>query len=210
MGKITIKKQQKKAALMNSAYELFTTEGFSNTTIRDIAQRAGVAKGTFYLYFKDKVDIREAVIISTAGQLLRDACNSLDQKMQESPGSIEVADIFIYIINYVLDVVSKDPLLVRFISKHLSWGLFYTGSRQNGTVSEDGLDPRVDVEGFVLTKLDEYNVKIKDLKFLLFTLLELVSSTCHDVLLYEEPAPLEEYKPYLNDCIRLLVNNAIE
>ena len=207
MGKVEIKKQQKKTALMKSAFELFTTEGFSDTTIRDIAMRAGVAKGTFYLYFKDKVDIREAVITSTASELLQDACASLDQHIKDSPEEMDVADIFIYIIDHVIETVSRDPLLVRFLAKHLSWGLFYKGDKDKTLAGT--ADDNLDIETFVKTKLREYNVRIKDLKLLLFTLLELVSSTCHDVLLYEEPAPLEEYKPYLNNCIRLLVNNSI-
>ena len=55
MGRVDIKKQLKRDALMSSAFDLFTTQGFTETTIRDIVTRAGVAKGTFYLYFKDKV-----------------------------------------------------------------------------------------------------------------------------------------------------------
>ena len=39
-----------------TAFELFTTKGLTKTTISDIVDQAGVAKGTFYLYFKDKYD----------------------------------------------------------------------------------------------------------------------------------------------------------
>lgn len=210
MGRVEVKKKKKRDALMSSAYDLFTTQGFTSTTIRDIANRAGVAKGTFYLYFKDKTDIREAVIRSTASTLLREACTSLDKHMQEQNGEMDVADIFTYIIDYLVEVVARDKLLVRFISKHLSWGLFYTGAGTSSRVSSSNeSDSYGDVEGYVLSKLDEYNVRIKDLKLLLFTLLELVSSTCHDVILYQKPVSLEEYKPYLNSCIRLMVNAAI-
>ena len=57
MGKALQNKLKKRTALLDSAYELFTTMGFNHTTIRDIASKAGVAKGTFYLYFKDKYDL---------------------------------------------------------------------------------------------------------------------------------------------------------
>ena len=36
----------------------FTSKGIQKTSISDIVEDAGVAKGTFYLYFKDKYDIR--------------------------------------------------------------------------------------------------------------------------------------------------------
>ena len=56
MGKAERNKKQKKDALLNTAFELFTSKGITDTTISNIVDRAGVAKGTFYLYFKDKYD----------------------------------------------------------------------------------------------------------------------------------------------------------
>ena len=54
MGKLESNKKKKEDALYNTAFELFTTKGTNKTTISDIVEKAGVAKGTFYLYFKDK------------------------------------------------------------------------------------------------------------------------------------------------------------
>lgn len=51
MGKVDENKKQKREALLNTAYELFTTKGTNATAISDIVRQAGVAKGTFYLYF---------------------------------------------------------------------------------------------------------------------------------------------------------------
>lgn len=57
LKKAALKKKQKKESLLNTAFELFLTKGLAKTTISDIVEKAGVAKGTFYLYFKDKYDI---------------------------------------------------------------------------------------------------------------------------------------------------------
>ena len=54
MGKIEVNKKQKKESLLNTAFSLFTSKGFQKTSISDIVDNAGVAKGTFYLYFSDK------------------------------------------------------------------------------------------------------------------------------------------------------------
>ena len=53
MGRVEENKKKKKEALFRTAYELFTTKGINSTAISDIVEKAGVAKGTFYLYFKD-------------------------------------------------------------------------------------------------------------------------------------------------------------
>ena len=59
MSKLEVNKKKKKDALFHTAFELFTTKGLTKTTISDIADQAGVAKGTFYLYFKDKYPIKQ-------------------------------------------------------------------------------------------------------------------------------------------------------
>ena len=53
MKKVELNKKKKQDALLNTAYHLFTEKGFQKTSISDIVNEAGVAKGTFYLYFKD-------------------------------------------------------------------------------------------------------------------------------------------------------------
>lgn len=69
MGKLEENKKVKKDALFNTAFDLFTTKGITKTTISDIVEKAGVAKGTFYLYFKDKFDIRNKLVAHKTGEL---------------------------------------------------------------------------------------------------------------------------------------------
>ena len=209
MGKVLQNKLQKQKALLDSAYELFTTIGFTKTTIRDIAHKAGVAKGTFYLYFEDKVEIRDALVRAKSSQLLQDACASMDNALRDGSTDMDTADKFIYIIDYLIDYVSKDHNFLRFMSKHLSWGLF-TG--QHHTVqyhSDQEGAPVIDFVDYVGKMLERDQVTIRNPRLLIFTLLELVSSTCYDVILYNEPMTLAEFKPHLNNTIRLLVNDAI-
>ena len=71
MGKVEENKIQKLNALLRSSYDLFITKGIAQTSIHDIVQKAGVAKGTFYLYFKDKYEIRDRLIVKTAEKLFK-------------------------------------------------------------------------------------------------------------------------------------------
>jgi AcrR family transcriptional regulator len=56
--------------LMNAAERLFLSDGVGATTIEQITSRAGVAKGTFYLYFSSKEDVLAALADRFATQLL--------------------------------------------------------------------------------------------------------------------------------------------
>ena len=69
MGRVEENKKKKKEALFRTAYELFTTKGINSTAISDIVEKAGVAKGTFYLYFKDKYDIKNKLIAHKTKEL---------------------------------------------------------------------------------------------------------------------------------------------
>lgn len=50
--------RDKRRAILQAARELFASQGYDDTTIAQIAQGAGVAVGTVYLYFANKRDIR--------------------------------------------------------------------------------------------------------------------------------------------------------
>jgi AcrR family transcriptional regulator len=55
---------KRREAILAAALEEFTAQGFSATRLDDVARRAGVAKGTIYLYFRDKDALFEELIRS--------------------------------------------------------------------------------------------------------------------------------------------------
>lgn len=187
-------KNEKEHRLLDTAFKLFTEKGIKSTSIQEIVDNANVAKGTFYLYFKDKYEIRDVLIVRKSKKLFTDALT----KMRKN--NIQVfADQIIFIINYVIDELVKNPLLLKFISKNLSWGVY------NETIlklynkqeeAEDGL------YSLFLKGIEENHINVKNPKVTLFMIIELVSSTCFDAILYQNPLPIEEYKPFLYDAIR--------
>lgn len=54
-------KEQKKARIIKAAAQVFADRGFSGTVMADIADRAGIGKGTLYEYFDSKEDLFFAV-----------------------------------------------------------------------------------------------------------------------------------------------------
>ena len=56
------RKDARPGELASAALELFVERGFSATRLDDVAKRAGVSKGTLYLYFDSKDDLFKAVV----------------------------------------------------------------------------------------------------------------------------------------------------
>jgi AcrR family transcriptional regulator len=66
-------KARKRADLLRTALDLFLTQGYADTSIEQITAAAGVARGTFYLYF----DHKEAIFRELVGAFLNPAVDAL-------------------------------------------------------------------------------------------------------------------------------------
>ena len=201
MGKVEINKQNKRSSLLRSAYELFTDRGFAKTTIADIAQRSGLAKGTFYLYFKDKYDLRDDLVARKSAQLLLEAHQSIQNAKGAVPDTLEA--YLTAMIDYILSSLQENHMLLRFISKNLSWGFFRRAVKTEGKAEYADLS---EFYQLYLSLLDSSpDLECSDPEILLFMIIELVNSTCYSCILYETPAPLEEYLPHLHRAIHQLL-----
>ncbi len=67
--------------LRDSAQELFAERGLHGVTTHDIAHRAGVAAGTFYLHFKDKGALFREIALETVAELRR----RIDEATESAP-----------------------------------------------------------------------------------------------------------------------------
>jgi AcrR family transcriptional regulator len=91
---------ERRQAIIEAAMEEFISRGFAATRLDDIAKRAGVAKGTIYLHFKDKESMFE--------ELIRTAIVPLVGRMQEPlPTGGTVRDLVeAFALNFIHEVVT--------------------------------------------------------------------------------------------------------
>lgn len=192
MGKIEANKRQKERSLLDTAYELFTTKGFAKTSIADIVERANVAKGTFYLYFQDKYDLQNRLIARKAEHLFDHALANSDYARYDDP-----ADRVLAIIEDILDQISQNPTVLRFISKNLSWGIFQRALSKSET----------DYIAIFQELLGRPEADRQEMGLLVYTVTELVGSACHSVILEQKPTDMRTYKPYLYRSIRAILES---
>ena len=73
------RKNDRPAELVSAALEIFTERGYAGTRLDDVAERAGVSKGTLYLYYANKEDLFKAVVRQGLVSPLEEVRGLIDQ-----------------------------------------------------------------------------------------------------------------------------------
>ena len=138
--------------------------------------------------------MRDKLIAHKAGQLFADAHHALlDQKFN----SFE--DQIIAVADYIIDRLNADHGLLTFISKNLSWGIFKTAFEN--TLPDESLQ----FYDYIFEQMKKNSYVCPEPELMLFTIIELVGSTCYSCILYGQPVSVEEYLPYLHTVIRQIL-----
>ncbi|MGO3017792.1 MAG: TetR/AcrR family transcriptional regulator [Anaerococcus sp.] len=188
-------KNKKINSILKSAFNLFLEKGFDNTSIDEITKKSHVAKGTFYLYFKDKIDIRNKIIIEKSKELVEKSYKYIKDKNYNTRED-KIIDFCDYIIKYL----ESDQALLRLIHKNISTSLY------KEVLEED------EEENIILKVLKELQDEFKDIytkeEFMinLFIILEMLSSVLYSSIIHQEPVEINIIKPYLYENIRKIIS----
>lgn len=190
MSKIDENKQIKRESLLETAFRLFTSKGIQKTSISDIVADAGVAKGTFYLYFKDKYDIRNKLIAHKSSEVFKRADLAL-----QATDITGLEERVIFLVDNIINQLVENKTLLGFISKNLSWGVF------KNVLIEAGDDSDVDFYDIYHSMFGDEG-RFDNPEVMVFMIIELVGSTCYSAILYNEPVGIGELKPYILRTVR--------
>jgi len=192
LGKLDENKKIKQEALLSSAFKLFTEKGINNTSISDIVSSAKLAKGTFYLYFKDKYDIRDRLVTKQGNRLFENANIALEKSSCQT-----LEDCVVFIADNIIDQLNENQALLKFISKNLSWAVF-ANIRIAGKDNMNCMDIFEEL-------IKKSGRRFKNKELMIFMIVELVNSTCYSAIIYKSPVELEELKPGLYTTIRGII-----
>jgi AcrR family transcriptional regulator len=164
------------------AIALFQSKGVGKTSISEIVGKTGIAKGTFYLYFKDKDDLVDAVISRYTKEFL----DQVIIPFQNVPRIIILADA---IISYF----AQNPMLLIELRKNLFSDKLYPSTRET-------------VKGFseiILAYLNQYeDYKVSNWEAYTKVVLGMILDVCHKALIEEKFSSAEETRNMLSDLLK--------
>ncbi len=192
VSKIENNKKQKESSLYDAAYDLFITKGINDTAISDIVKKAGVAKGTFYLYFKDKYDILDKIILNKSAHVLGEAIKQTNLRVFEN-----FEDELLYFIDYIIEYFKKEKLMLKLIYKNLSWGVFRKAYKDYEEVYE--------IYSMFEKGYEKAQLPKDEIEKILFIIIELTGSVCYSSIILKEPADIDEMKIILFETIKKII-----
>ena len=180
--------------LVNAAKEIICEKGLTNTSIDEITERCGVAKGTFYLYFQDKNEIWDAVVARVSNHILLEAKEALEQRNLP-----DMIDRILFVADYVIEYFRKNILVLRMIRRDFSWPLVLKKMEQE---QDNTLLQMLD-QCFCSPYLSRYSME--ESYRMMFIIMEMVGSISYTSILHDQPAPIDEMKPVLFHTIRKIL-----
>lgn len=193
---LQLKKETKKTNLINAAYELFTSQGLNHTSVDDIVMKAQVAKGTFYLYFKDKAALIEEVMFKVIRNILLDAY----VKMQSIATGDFVQDVLLF-TDHIIEYFRHNKLTLRLIERNLSWASAYLHFYHCEK------DPHFLEMVHHFTQNPQLAAESEDEAItMLFILVTTCCSVCYSSIMHGLPDKIEEVKPILYKMIRRMLS----
>ncbi|MFQ5675541.1 MAG: TetR/AcrR family transcriptional regulator [bacterium] len=134
-------KNDKRIRILRAAVKVFSQKGFYNARVSEIANNAGVADGTIYLYFKNKDEILISIFEEEMARIISSVRKQIDSQSKVS----EKLKVF---VNSHLDFVKKNPKLAQVFQLELRQSnkfiKEYTGSKLKeylnliGSILEEG------------------------------------------------------------------------
>jgi len=107
-GKRDINRRKRVQDLINAGLLLFLERGIEAVTIDEVAREAGMAKGNFYRYFRDKADLVEAVIEPVAGTT-REAVQACDDQLRQADSRDETVSAYVELGNRLVGALVMHP-----------------------------------------------------------------------------------------------------
>ena len=197
MDKITKKKNEKYTKILDTALGLFEKNGTHLVSFDEIVKGAGVAKGTFYLYFKDRYDLISTLIIEKASKYM-----SLLSDEYEPRDFGDVSTSVRHYIEYISDFLQKNKTLCILIEKNLNTCVNAVAQTKEGPIKE--------LYEKIFSELINCGVSEAEARAKLYLYIELIVSSCCNAIIRETPYTIEELKPHLCQIIESSIVNIIK
>ena len=193
------KKIEKKKKIIETAYQLFKSAGISATAVDDVVKSAGIARGTFYLYFKDKSDLLEQLVFYKSTETMKELLRQTVSELTDAD-----ADFLSQVRRFV-------ELMIRFYADHRDVMMVLNKNMTSFLRSFPNLfdEEAQAMYDALIQKFIAYGYTEEKAHKIIYIVVEMLNSVCADAILYGEPFSLEALREPLSASAVLLIENGV-
>lgn len=183
------KKLEKKRRILESAYQLFKSNNVYNTAVDDIVKASGIARGTFYLYFKDKSDLIEQLLFFKSAESMKAIMRRMLGQVESCTDMSAYARAFITVyIDFLID--QKDVLVV--IDKNISACMRYFPDFYDEEVKTLYTD--------IMRVFSRFGYSPAALQKKIYIIVDMIGAVCSDAILFGHPYSIEDVREPLTEA----------
>ena len=105
-------REERRAQILHTAVRLFSDRGYHATSIADIIAAAGIARGTFYLYFESKRAIFEELLDNFFASLARAV-----RRVDTAPGAAPPVDQMHANVQRIFSILERERSMARILGR---------------------------------------------------------------------------------------------
>lgn len=195
MPSVEENKLKKRNKILESAYNLFAKNGINTTPIDEVVKCAGVAKGTFYLYFHDKYDLMDQIILYKSAAIIKSVIAQM--KNINTDNKMEAVDQLTFFVDAIIDYMIENKEMLSVISEKSS--ILYSLIIDNG---DDNIKLDFDYLTDIIVKLGNPPENAKKLLLLVSTM---IFTTASNAILSRSPFTIEEIRPAIHLAVKKML-----
>lgn len=173
---------EKKQRLLNSAVRLFLKNGINETSVNEIVKDAKLAKGTFYIYYKDKSELIHEIVGQKNVALIRSLIDSARQDQKENEVSWSCAFVKRLIVFY-----EENPSVLKLI-----YHSFFINEERPFSIRE--LHSQIPCFDEFIRSFRKEQEQEQDAWNRFLIILEMCVAVCYNAIFFQQPASLDQIK----------------
>ena len=193
------RKNEKRMKIIETAYRLFQQKSVSSTAVDDVVKAAGIARGTFYLYFKDKSDLLEQIILFKSTEAMKLLLEEADMRFDDKNASL--CDIAAGFIDMYIDFLAAHSDILAVVTKNISSCLKLLPAFYDKSIEA--------VYDRIINKFMENGCPAENAHRTVYIVADLIGSVCSDAILCGKPFTVDEIRDDVKNAALSIVAGAV-
>lgn len=195
MASIEENKLIKKNKILAAAYNLFIKKGINMTAVDDVVRCAGIAKGTFYLYFRDKYDLMDQIILHKSTEIVKSVISQMREIKTDDKS--KAIDMVLFFVDAIIDYMKDNREILTIINQKIS--ILYTL-----IMNDESENVQEDIK-YLINLISNFGYTYEEAKKKIYLVSSMICSVGSNAIFSGNPFDIEELRPEIHVIVKKIL-----